>query len=328
MNSAVRIGLCIWAGLAVGSSQIAHSEDFPARPVRVIVPYAPGGPADILARVVGNGYRDRTGQPFIVENRPGGNMGIGAAACAKAKPDGYTICLLPMTAVSLSPHLYLNLPYEPLKDLEPITNLEFSRQVVLMNSSVPANNIKELVEYSKQNPEKLNYASFGIGSESHLVIEWIMKSTGARLTHIPYPGAAPGMIAFERGDVHLFFLVASPHILELIQSGKAKGLMVPGTARNPKLPDVPTYSEAGMPVLELRNWFGMFAPAGTTAPIIDKLNSDIIAVLRSSSYQDSYVRVNDADVVGNSPAEFKAFLQKDRERAGDLVRISGVKPLQ
>jgi tripartite-type tricarboxylate transporter receptor subunit TctC len=313
--------------LALGAGS-AFANDFPTRSVRVIVPYPPGGPTDVMARALGEGFRERTGQPFVIENRPGGNTAIGAASCKNSPPDGYTICVLPMTAVSLNPHLYGNLSYDPTKDLEPITNIEFSRQVLLMNASVPASSLAEMVQYSKDNPTKLNFASFGVGSESHLIVEWIMKVTGARLTHIPYSGAAPGMLAFERGDVHLFFLVASPAILEKISSGKAKGLLVPGTRRNPSLPDVPTYSEAGLPVLELRNWFGMFAPAGTPKDIVEKLGREIVAVIRSDTYQQRYVRVTNADPVGDSPAEFKAFLEKDRIRAGDLVKFSGIKPLQ
>ena len=300
------------------------ADNFPSKPVRVIVPFAPGGPTDVMARAVGEGFRERTGQPFVIENRPGANTLIGATACKNAPPDGYTLCLLSMTSMSLNPFLYGTLPYDPEKDFEAITNIAFTRQILLMHNSVPASNLKELVQYSKEHPEKLNFASFGIGSESQLVVEWLKKRTGAQLTHVPFPGAAPGLLAFERGDVQLFYLVASPAIVEKIRSGGAKGLLVPGSERNPDLPDVPSYKDAGLPVLDSKNWFGIFAPAGLPAEVLAKLGRELPAVIGSPDFQAKYIRSTGADSVGNSPADFREFLKRDRRSASELVSASGV----
>jgi len=301
------------------------ADEYPSRPVRVIVPFSPGGPVDVLARALGEGFRQRTGQPLVIENRAGANTLIGASACKAAAPDGYTICILSMTTMSLNPFLYSSLPYNADTDFEPITNAIFTRQLLILNSSVPAQTFAEVVEYSKKAPGGFNFASFGIGSESQLVLEWLKKLSGANFAHVPFPGAAPGLMAFARGDVQLFYLVASPSILEQIRTGTARGLLVPGTQRNPDLPEVPTYKDAGLPVLDSKNWFGLFAPGSTPKPLVDKMATELRAVIHSPEFQDKYVKVTRSDAVGNSPEEFRAFLQADRGPAQELVAAAGVK---
>ncbi len=203
----------IFAALALLSSlqaAPAAAEDYPSRPVRVIVPFAPGGPVDVLARAIGEGFRERTGQTMVVENKPGGNTSIGATACKSAEPDGYTICMLTSSTVTLNPFLYSSLTYDPAKDLEPVSKVVIARQVLLLNASVPVKSFAELVAYSKKNPDKLTFGSFGTGGDSHLIIEWLNKKTGMHSLHIPYPGAAPATIAFDRGDIQLMFPVSDP----------------------------------------------------------------------------------------------------------------------
>ena len=187
----------------------AAAQDFPSKPVKVIVPFPPGGPVDVLARALGEAFRERTGQGFVVDNKPGGATAIGANACKNADPDGYTFCLLTASTISLNPFLYSNLSYDPRKDLEPLTLVVATHQVMILHKSIPANTMRELIAYAKENPDKLNFGSFGIGGDSHLVFEWLKVKTGARMTHIPYGGAAPALLALERGDAHLLYPVAS-----------------------------------------------------------------------------------------------------------------------
>jgi tripartite-type tricarboxylate transporter receptor subunit TctC len=317
-------GAVLAAGLALNVTGAQSQEDYPSRPIRLIAPFTAGGPADLLARALSEGLRQRTGQTFVIENRPGANTLIGASGCKNARPDGYSICMLTLTSMSLNPFLYNSLPYDPDKDFEPITNIAFTRQILILNKSIPVNNFAELVKYSKQHPDKLNFGSFGIGSESHLVVEWLKKQTGAKFTHVPFPGAAPGMIAFERGDVHMFYLVATPTIVEKVRSGAAKGILVPGEVRNPDLPNVPSYKDAGLPVLKTRNWFGLFAPAKTPKERVAKLGSVLSETIKSPEFQKKYLNNVGAEGVGNSPAEFARFLKEDRLRARELVSISGV----
>ncbi len=303
----------------------AAAQDFPSRPVRVIVPFPPGGPTDVLARALGEGFRERTGQSLVVDNKPGGGTAIGATACKNAEPDGYTFCLLTASTISLNPFLYTNLSYDPPKDLEPITNVVFTQQVMIMHKSVPANTIGELIAYSKANPQKLNFGSFGVGGDSHLVFEWLKVKTGAQMTHIPYGGAAPAIVAFERGDAHLLFPVGSPAVLERIKSGLAKPIAVPEGQHAATLPGVPSFSAAGLPPYNAKTWFGAFAPAGTPKDRIDILSRQLVAVIKSQAFFDRFLKLGGYDPIGNTPEEFRKFLAEDRVRGEELVKISGVK---
>ena len=184
----------------------------------------------------------------MVESRPGANTIIAANACKAAPPDGSTICLLSRSTVSINPALYKNLSYDPLKDFEPITNIAFAQQVLILNKNVPVKDFKELVAYSKQHPDKLNFGSFGVGGDSHLIIEWLKHETGAKMTHIPYKGASEAMLAFKAGDIQMIYLiVGNLDLTRQINEGEVKGLLVPGSKRNPLVPDVPSFAEAGLP---------------------------------------------------------------------------------
>ncbi len=300
---------------------------YPTRPITLIIPLSAGGAIDVFARALGKAFEERYGQGFVVENRPGANTTIAANACKAAKPDGYTICLLTRSTISLNPALYKKLSYG-LADFEPVTNLFFGQQVIIMNKSVPVKTIAELVEYSKKNPDKLNFGSFGIGGDSHLIIEWLKHKTGAKLTHIPYKGAAPAMLAFKRGDVQIMtLLVGNPDIVRQINSGETIGLVTPGIKRSPLVPNVPTFAEAKLSDDETAYlpWFGMFAPKGTPKAIVDTLSKDIAAILKSKSFQDKYMIPRGFTAVGNTPEQFAKFLANDHTVAANLVAISGVK---
>jgi tripartite-type tricarboxylate transporter receptor subunit TctC len=318
-----RIAVSIVAAICASTSVSAL--DFPTRPIKVIVPANAGGPLDVLARVMGETLREHVGQTFIIENKPGANFGIGAQACKNSPPDGYTICLLNISAISINPILYENLGYDPDKDFEPISNLVSARSVFLLRSDVPAKNIAELRSYSQQNADKLNYGSFGVGGAAQLLIEWVKFKTGINMTHVPFTGAAPAMIAFERGDVQVINPVPTPIIIEHIRSGKSRGLFAFGGKRIPERPDVPTAAEAGLPTMIFDNWFGMFAPAGTPRDRVEFISNQLIRMLRDQAFVERNIHNAGYDEIGNTPAEFKASLPEYRLRAEELVKISGIK---
>jgi tripartite-type tricarboxylate transporter receptor subunit TctC len=279
----------------------------------------------VLARALGEGFKEQTGQPLIVDNKPGGGTSIGAAACKNAERDGHAFCLLTASTISLNPFLYGNLSYDPQKDLEPLTNVVFTHQVMILHKSIPADTMPGLIAYAKANPDRLNFGSFGIGGDSHLVFEWLKAKTGVRMTHIPYGGAAPALLAFERGDAHLLYPVASPAVLERIRSGLAKPIAVPEGQRVAALAGVPTFSASGLPPYDAKTWFGAFAPAGTPRARVDELGRLLAAVIRSQVFQERFLKLGGYDAVGNTPDEFRKFLEEDRLRGQELVRISGVK---
>ena len=230
--------------------------------------------------------------------------------------------------MSLNPALYKNLSYDPLKDFEPITNLAFARQVLILNKNVPVKDFKELVAYSKQNPDKLNFGSFGIGGDTHLVVEWLKHETGAKMTHIPFKGASDAMLAFKAGNIQLLYLiVGNPDIPRQVNEGEVKGLLVPGSKRNPLVPDVPSFAEAGLPSDEtaFQTWFGMFAPKGTPAHIVKKLNAELSAIVNTPDFAKQYLVSKGFEPVGDGNEAFAKFIVEDQKKGKLLVDISGAK---
>jgi tripartite-type tricarboxylate transporter receptor subunit TctC len=324
--------LLILAALAgvlgvLGGAGIAQT-GYPSAPIRVIIPLAPGGAIDVMVRALGKAFEQRNGHGFVVESRAGANTIIAANACKAAPPDGATICLLSRSSVSLNPNLYRNLSYDPLKDFEPITNLAFAHQVLILNKSVPVKDFGELVAYSKQHPDKVNFGSFGVGGDTHLVVEWLKHETGAKMTHIPYKGASDAMLAFKSGDIQLIYLiVGNPDIARQINEGEVKGLLVPGSRRNPLVPDVPSFAEAGLSPDQsaFETWFGMFAPKGTPAEIVRKLNAEFAAIVKTPDFAKQYLISKGFAPVGDASDAFAKFIVEDQAKGKRLVDISGVK---
>jgi len=312
------------AMLGLGTAA-AFAQSYPAKPVRVINSTAAGGVIDLTVRALGQAFAERTGQNFVVENRIGANAIIPSEACAKAAPDGYTICVLPKTAISLNPSLYSKLPYDPAK-FEAISELVVSQEVLVINPSIPAHGLKELIDYSRANPDKINYASSGVGSNVHLTMERLKLRTGASLTHIPYKGASEAPQAFLSGAVQLMYLIiGNPGVVEQIKAGQSRAVVVSGDARSPLLPNVPTFTEAGYPNIESPNWFGMFGPAGMPKDIVSKLSAELSAIVRSAAFKDKILTPRGFQAVGSSAEEFARFLVEDRKRGIELVKISGAR---
>lgn len=323
MKQIVRLVAIAAVLLAAIDRPARAADDFPSKPVRMIVPLSAGSAFDLLARAIGNSFKERTGQPIVVENRPGANMGVAANACKTAPPDGYTVCLLTQNAVTLNPLLYAKLNYDPEKELDPVAVVAFQQQVLVVVPSLGVTSFADLVKYSKANPDKLNYASLGLGSDSHLLMEWLKSVTGADITHVPFNGSPPILTALKSGQVHLTLLTTGtlkPHI----DSGDLKPLLTRGSqGRNAAFPDVPTFAEA-LPPLTATSWAGIFAPAGTPAPILTKLNREFTAIVGEPEFRNRYMVPAGLEPGAVALDGIRAFMAKDRDGWTPLVKNSGV----
>lgn len=300
----------------------AMAQAWPTKPVKIIVPTPPGTPPDTLARGLALQLEGKLGQPFIVENRPGANTIIGVQACAAAAPDGHTLCLTLNDSVSMNPHLYSKLPYDPDKSLAPVAILAWPNSVIVANSQVGVKTFKDVVALSKAKPSTLNWGSFGNGSSSHLYLEWIRSRTAWDVTHVPF-SSSPVQPTLAN-QVQLTYLSIGA-LKPFIESGKLVPLAVAGAQRSTYLPDVPTFGEVGLGEFYVRTWFGLFAPAGTPAVIVNELNKQSVAIVNDASFKTKIMDVLTLTPSKETPSEMQAFMKKDREIAGELVRIAKVK---
>lgn len=310
------------AGLV--AAPLAHAQAYPVKPMRMVLPLPPGGAIDIVGRTVGGVVSEKLGQTMIFDNKPGANTIVATENCVKSPPDGYSLCFI-TSNLSLNASLYSKLPYDHLRDLEPITNMVLPWEGLYLTSDIPASNVRELVAYSKANPGKLNFGSLGIGGSPHVVPEWIVKNTGASFTHIPFKGLPDLMRAFTAGEIHMFFLsLGNPGYIESIKAGKMKVMFFGGDKRNAILPDVPSMAESGVPDHRFKSWWGMAAPRGTPKEIIDRLHTVFVDALRTPSVQQRFTAMS-LDIVGNTPAEFAKFIVEDKANAERLVKTSGAR---
>jgi len=300
----------------------AYAQEWPAKPVRIIVPFPAGGSADLLPRIVGEKLAERWGQPVIVENRPGAAGNIGADAVFKADPDGYTLLSAPPPPLVINRLLYPKLPYDSTQFV-PMSVIAAIPNVLLVNPKVPAKNIAELIAYVKQNPGKLNYASQGSGTTSHLTAELFKSMAGGlEITHVPYKGTAPALADLLGGQVEMMcdnLGVSLPHV----RSGKLRALAVASRNRFSGLPDVPALSES-LPGFESLAWFGIVGPPKTPAPIADKVASGVIEALKLPDVQKRLAELS-AEPMGLGPGETAAFMKQETERWGAVIRNAGVK---
>ena len=308
--------------MAVASA--ATAQDYPAKPVKMLVPYAPGGATDIIARIVAQRLTESLKESFIVENRPGANGNIALEATAKAPADGYTLLVGNVSTNAINENIYADqLTIRPTRDLVGITKLVEIPHIVVANASFPANNIAELIALAKKSPGKINYASVGMGSYPHLDMERLERAAGIELTHVPYKGGAgqaiPAMIA---GEVQVaFFNMAS--LLPHIKSGRLKPLAAVPAQRLPELPDVPTLAQQGYPGIGTNAWQGLFAPAATPRPVIDKLYAAVARALGQE--KDALATKMLTVAVSPSPDEFNALVRRETQAWGDFVREAKIK---
>jgi tripartite-type tricarboxylate transporter receptor subunit TctC len=302
-------------------SRLAWAQAYPTRPVRWIVAVAPGGGNDIFARLMGQWMSERLGQPFIVENRPGGGNNIGTEVVAKAPPDGYTLLLASSNNAS-NAALYDNLNFNFIRDIAPVAGIARTTLVMVANPSVPARTIPEFINYAKANPGKINMASAGTGGIGHLAGELFKMTTGVNLFHVPYRGNGPALTALLAGEVDVLFPSLASSI-EYIKSGKLRGLAVTSAQRSDAMPDLASMGEF-VPGYEISTWYGMSAPRGTPVEVIDKLNREINAALADPKLKTRFAELGDVPMP-MTPAEFGKLVADDTEKLGKVVKFAGIK---
>jgi tripartite-type tricarboxylate transporter receptor subunit TctC len=298
----------------------AFAQGYPTKPAKVVVPYPPGGPTDIVARVVSQKLSEQMGQQFIVENRPGAGGNIGAEAVAKSPADGYTL-LVATTAHAINPALFKSLSYNLVKDFAPLSQLTSGPLVIVANPSLPAKNVKELIALAKAKPGSLNYASSGNGQSTHLSAELFGAMAGVKMNHIPYKGSAPALTDVMGGQASLMFdtmLSAMPQV----KNGKLKAIAVTSAARSPAAPDVPTVAESGLPGYEAIAWNGLLAPAGTPAEVVSKLNAELKKALDAPDVKDRF-SAQGFGAAWNTREAFAKFIQAELDKWAKVVKVSG-----
>lgn len=313
----------VLGALAAATALAASAADqpYPSKPVHFIVPFAPGGATDLLARVIGEKLAASLGRPFLVENRPGGATQVGAQLVAKAEPDGYTLLMATSTTLAINASLYSKLQYDPVKDFAPISLVVTQPFVLLVNPQVPAQTVKELIALARSKPGLLAYASTGSGSFAHLTMALLQSMTGINAVHVPYKGSAPALVELMGGQVSMMF---DNTALNLVKAGKLRALGVSSRSRLAVMPDVPTLSEAGVPGYEMAAWQGVVATAGTPRPAIDKLNTEIDRALKLPDVQ-ARLTADGWTITPSSPDQFAAYIVSEIGRFAKIVKDAGAR---
>lgn len=322
VSLALSLTLVLVATLANTAPALAQT--YPSKPVRIVVPYPAGGGIDILSRLIGQRLAQKFGQSVVIENKPGAGTLVAAETVARAAPDGHTLMVTTDATISINPYLYAKLPYDPVKDFAPITQLVFLNQLLVANAALPASNLKELIAHAKANPGKLNYASYGVGSQPHLAMEIFKSQSGADIVHVPYKGIPQAVPAAIAGEVQLTFSGAASTQAHL-KAGRLKALAIGGSARLALLPDVPTFVEQGFADVPANAWFGLFAPAGTPREVIALLHAEVTRILKDPAFLQSEIAAKGYELVASTPEEFAAFLAGDAKRNAQAVKISGAR---
>jgi tripartite-type tricarboxylate transporter receptor subunit TctC len=310
------------AALALFASAFAQAQEYPARTIRVIVPFSPGGAVDGPMRLVAQGLGKRLGQSVVVENKPGAGATIGTDIVAKAPADGYTLLLASQTN-AISATLYAKLPFDPIEDFTPITLIGREPGVVVVNPAVPATTLAQFIAYVKERPGQVDFASSGNGSGQHLFAAMLASKTGMKMNHIPYKGSGQATTDLLAGVVAMA-IPGTAGMVGHIKAGKLRALAVTGARRSPQLPDVPTVMESGVPDYEAYVWMGLLAPKGTPPAIIDRLQREVSAVLAEDEVR-RYMAGAGIEIVGSQPAEFDRFFRHEREQWAKVIRETGAK---
>ena len=300
----------------------ANAQQYPNKPIRIIVAYTPAGATDILARAVGQKMSETFGQPVVIENRPGANGNIGTDVAAKATPDGHTLLMVTAGTHGINPSLYRKLPWDAVKDFAPVSLVAMVPNIFVVNNSVPAKSIKEFIAYLKANPNKFNYGSPGNGSTAHLSMELFKTMTGSNMQHIPYKGSA-GVLTDVMGGQILATMDNMPPYLPQVKAGKIRALAVSTPKRSPAVPDVPTVAEAGVAGYSSGAWFGLVAPAGTPKPIVEKLASETQRILKLPDVNERLSALG-AEPVGDSPAQFAAHITSEIAKWAKVIKDANV----
>lgn len=313
-------------GLAAGmlltlAGSAAAQQNYPSRPIRFITPYAPGGSTTAMARLVGQHLTERWGQNVIIDNRPGGNTVIGTELLTKSPPDGYTILLTPVTHSILSS--LMKTPYDPIRDFAPVATIGVAPQVLVLHPGVPASTVQEVIALAKSKPGQLNFASAGTGGTSHLAGEVFNMIAGVKTQHVPYKGGGPAVIDLIGGHVQMFYSVPL-NIFAPVQSGKLKAIAVTGKSRLTALPQMPTFAEAGLPTFDEKTWNGVTAPAGTPKAIIDKLSTEIGAMLAMASVKEKLDTLGTTPMI-STPEQFGAMIKTEMTLYLKVIKAANIK---
>ena len=307
--------------LAVSGPLFAQA--YPAKPIKLVIPFPPGGPLDLAGRAIGQKLQEAWGQPVVVENRPGAGGNIGADAVAKSAPDGYTLVMGALSTHAVNPHLFAKMPYDALKDFAPITLVAITPNVLVVNPALPANNVQELIALARATPGKLSFASGSNGSAGHLAGELFKTLAGIDIVHVPYKGGAPAMQDLLGGQVQFMFDNLANSMAQM-KAGKLKAFAVTTAKRSALAPELPTMAEVGVTGFDISTWYGIMAPAKTPPDIVRKLNAEIVKILGSEDMREK-LKVQGAEPAPTSPEEFAAFIRTDWTKYAKIVKDSGAK---
>jgi tripartite-type tricarboxylate transporter receptor subunit TctC len=313
--------LLVACGAACAQRASSTSSTYPNKHIRLISPYAAGGGNSLMARLIGEKLTESWGPQVIVDSRPGGNTIIGTSAAARATPDGYTLLLAGSSHVIVP--LAMDAPYDPIRDFAAIGTIAKYEQILVVNPSLPAKTLKEFIALAKSRPGQLNYVTFGSGSSSHLAMELLSMTVGIRMQHIPHKGTAPALTDVIGGHADAFLSTPSaaiPHI----RSGRLRALAVSGQARSPAVPDVPSFSEAGLPNFEVRSWYGFVAPAGTPKPIIEKISAELARIISTPDMRDK-LATQGVEPYVNTPESFGALMKSDMQKWAKVIKAANIK---
>jgi len=314
--------VCLLLALVAPASVAEAAEAYPSKPIRLIVPFSPGGPADVLARVMGDKIGASMGKPVVVDNRAGAGGNIGMALGAKAAPDGYTLVLAPAGNLTVNPSLYRNVPYDVAKDFAPVTVVAAVPNILVVHPSIPAKNLTEFIAYAKSHPGQLNCSSPGAGSGAHLAGELFKSMVGADMVHVPFNGIAPAVTAVLAGDVQLMF-AGAPAVLQHVRAGKLHALGVASLKRIAGAPDLPTLSESGLAGFNVTSWYSIVAPAGTPPEIVARLQREIDKALREPDVREKLAGLG-AEPIANTPAEFAAMIKTETAKWSEIVKSAKI----
>ena len=307
---------------AAGAALAQGAGDYPNRPVKIVVPFAPAGPTDVVARIMAQKFTERLGKQFYVENMAGAGGNLGMGNVARAAPDGYTI-LFASSSIVVNPSLYPKIPYDPYKDFEPVSVPATAPNILLVNPSVPAKDVKELVAYIKANPGKISYASAGTGTTPHLSSELLKLTLKLDIVHVPFGGAGPAIQSLVAGHTPMGF-TSMPPAVPLIKEGKLRALAVAAPRRSAALPDVPTLDELGFKDQEADTFQGVLVPAGTPKPIVDLLHKEIVAIVALPDVKDRFAQLG-LEIIANTPDEFTDQIKREIEKWGRVIREANIK---
>ena len=328
MNKAARAALALGAALGVvvmapAYAQATSAADYPNRPIRLILPQSPGGPTDIIGRLTAQKLGENLGQTVVADNRAGAAGNVGCEIAAKAAPDGYTLLLGPPGCLTVNPSLYAKLPFDPLRDFEPITQLTSGPEMLVVHPSVPAQSVKELIALVKAKPNGYNFASGGSGTPNHLASELFKTAAGLQMVHVPYKGTGPAIAAVLSGQVQMM-MAGLPPSLPQVKAGKLRGLAVTSLKRSRVVPDVPTIAESGFPGFEIVSWHSILAPAKTPKPIVKRLHAELVKTLDQPDVRERLASQG-LDTVGSTPEEFREHLKRETAKFAKIIKSSGIK---